>query len=120
MIEDQGQEIDRLKDILEQISSHRVIEVASSLKRARECIQQVGFGMLEANVVVLDANLDAESKSGNDAAVLLHDAQEVDLQLPIIGNSASPMSEYGLSVTADANKQLHLLLEILDDLPEPA
>lgn len=121
--EDLNHEVDKARIAIEIASEndHQIVATESTVQGALNCLKRISTGGLRANVVVLDGNLSgSQETNGNDAAKIIHAIRESKLLVHVVGYSALPMSDYGLRVGADANKDPFRLAEILDELPEIA
>jgi DNA-binding NarL/FixJ family response regulator len=107
---------------LETFTDHLVVGEAADLPTALSVLDSVHRGELEANVVLLDGNLNG-GVGGRDARAIANHIRELDLPLRIIGLSSEKMADIGVEVDVDLTKgddySSDKLEKVLDELGEP-
>jgi CheY-like chemotaxis protein len=106
---------------------HRVVATAESLGGSLKMIQAIKERTLDANVILLDGNLEG-GVGMNHPRYIVSRARELSLELPVVGLSLDGLAEKGLRTESDIKADLlkdevganpDLLIQILNSLPEP-
>lgn len=120
VFEDKPEEMDKIRMAFDHFNDngHSIEAHADSPSAAESVMYALRNGAMTPDAIILDGNLSPNDTSGNDAAKIMHQIRSANLGIFVIGNSAEPMSNYGIVVDDDAQKNVFRIIKILDELPE--
>lgn len=112
VIEDRERNRIEAKKSLE-TNGHSVVGEAATLIEALSLVDTIGTGELEADVILLDGNLEPDSDLGGDARTIASRIKENGITSRIIGFSSLPMRHYSVEVDADSGKDMNEVIEAI-------
>lgn len=115
VIEDDAFFRDITRRILERFG-HFVVAEATNLSQAFDLIDEIAQGNQEVDVILLDGNLHEGASDGEDARQVALMIKETNVAAKVFGFSLRPMSDYGIEVDVDTNKNWQRLEEGLEQL----
>ena len=95
---------------------HLITGEAATLGDGLALLGSIASGDLEADAILLDANLSPNDKSGNDARILVEKIRETGITSKIVGFSGLGMSEYGVKVDIDPGKDIVRMVAAIESL----
>lgn len=95
---------------------HSVVAEASTVPEAFVLVDRIAASEIEADVILLDGNLTPEAYDGEDARRIAERMSEARVTAKIIGFSLGSMEEYGVEVHADTFKDMHAVIQAIDEL----
>lgn len=99
------------------MSSHSIVAEAATAADALAVVDRMAAGELEADVVVLDGNLDKDSTKCENAKQIAAAMREAGLTAKIIGFSSYELKDFGIAVDVDLTKQHAMRLgKVIDSL----
>lgn len=115
LIEDREQ-MRRMMRLLLEDNGHEVVAEASDLDEALALVDDMADGVVEADVVLLDGNLQPATDTGEDARRVSERLQNRGVTTAVLGFSLSSMERYGIQVTADPGKDPTAVMQAIAEL----
>lgn len=112
VIEDREQLRQAMRLLLEH-HGHEVVAEAADLDEALALVDDMADGVVKADVMLLDGNLQPATDTGEDARLISERVLNRGLAIAVLGFSLGSMHRYGVEVTADPGKDPIAVVEAI-------